>query len=428
MWVIGVILTGMISTAGADSITIQKPNEVIDSFLLGLTSSTSTAINYGYRPTVDVNGSINGYNRTGVFHWNLDNIPIAGNMITNVKIMLYVDNYPSTNSRSYTLRQITGGDWVESEVTAIERKTGIDWINQSAQPWGDLSTVTYGTLDIDTENIWITFSSDDNPALLTLVQNMVDGTVRNDGFSVLGPNSSVVADFRSVNHGTASTRPKMVINYVPDPKAQTVTIQGPDDVIDSFLLGDGNTPNPALYGDRTTVDINNYSGYNRTGIFRWNLDNVSSTVSGNKMIKVEIMLYVNTHDTTSRDYDLRQITGGNWVESEVSAVNISTNPVVTMWTNQSAHPWGDLSTKTYGTLSINARNIWVTFSSDDDLNLLTLVQSMIDGTVSNYGFSVEGPSISALVDFRSTDYTTDPSTQPKMVITYIPIGILIIIN
>jgi len=435
MLVLGVVLTGMISTAGAGSITIQEPDDVIDSFMLGEYSTPGTA-NYSSRTTVDVNAyGTSAYNRNGIFRWNLDDVPIAGNLITNVEIMLYVDSYAGLTPRDYTLRQITGGNWVESEVSAVNRSTSpvAMWTNQNAYPWGDLSTETYGTLSVNTPNVWVTFSSDDNADLLTLVQNMVDGTVSNDGFSVEGVlgDNSIVVSFRSVNHSTVSTRPKMVINYAPDPEAHTVTIQGPDDVIDSFLLGlNSTTPTSNNYGSRTTVDVNGFTAsYNRNGIFRWDLDNVPSNVSGSNMTKVEIMLYVNSYTSTPRNYDLRQITGGNWVESEVSAINRSTNPDV-MWTNQST-PWGDLSTETYGTFAISSSSAggWVTVSSDDDLDLLTLVQGMIDGTVSNYGFSVEGtPSTSSILAFRSTNHST-VSTRPKMVITYdIPMGTLIIMN
>lgn len=425
MLVIGVILTGLVSSAGADTITIQGSDEVIDSFLLGSDSSTPTANQYGSRVTVDVNKVSGGYNRNGIFRWDLGNVPVGGSAITKVEIMLYVDNYGgSTQTRSYDLRQITGGDWVELEVTAKTRKTGINWINQTASPWGDLSTETCGTVDVSQSNVWVTFSSDDDTNLLTLVQGMVNGTVSNHGFSVEGKSATtVVVHFRSTDHGTASTQPKMVITY--DHQIVT-TIQGPDKVIDSFLLGtDNSTPTAGQYGSRTTVDVNGGSGaYNRNGIFRWNLDNVP--VCGSKITRVDIMLYVDSF--VAGNYTLRQITGGDWVESEVSAVNRSTGPDMP-WINQTASPWGDLSAETYGMVNVSQANVWVTFSSSNDPDLLTLVQGMVDNTISNHGFSVVGPASDLVTKFRSTDHGT-ASTRPKMLITSYPPpkGTLIIIK
>ena len=430
MLVVGVVLTGVISTAGADTITIQGSDEVIDSFLLG-SSSVPIDGNYGgsSRTTVDINGALaSGLNRNGIFRWNLDNLPIDGNQITMVEIMFYVDNYNSASTLKYDLRQITGGDWGETTVTAVKYDGANSWANQTAYPWGDLSTETYGTVNVNTQNIWVTFNSVDDPDLLTLVQGMVDGKVSNHGFSVEGQSgTTIVLKLRSSDHGTASTQPRMVITYAPNP---TVNIQGSDYVIDSFLLGtDSSTPSAYNYGNRTTVDVSGatISGYNRNGVFRWNLDNVS--IDASQITEVNIMLYVDDYNSTStRNYDLRQITGGDWVEAEVSAINRSTGPDVP-WTNQGAYPWGDLSTETYGTVSVNTNDVWVTFSSVDDSDLLNLVQDMVDGTVSNHGFSVEGQSASSTVlEFRSTDHGT-ASTRPRMFIAYvIPEGTLIIIK
>ena len=419
MWVLGVILTGMISIAGADTITIQGADEVIDSFLLGITSNTPSGDGqYGARETVDVNGFEKAYNRNGIFRWDLGNVPANGSAITKVEIMLYVDSAALGN---YDLKQITGGDWVELQVTAITRKTGINWINQTSSPWGDLSSETYGTVYVSQSNAWVTFSSDDDADLLTLIQGMLDGTVDNYGFSVVGPVLTAINKFRSTDHATVSTQPKMVITY--DHQALS-TIQGPDEVIDSFLLGtDSSTPIAAQYGNRTTVDVNGYSsGYNRNGLFRWDLSNVH--VDTSLITKVSIMLYVDSF--APGNYELKQITGGDWNELEVTALERKTG---TDWTNQTTMPWGDLSTETYGTVNISEADVWVTFHSNDNADLLTLVRGMLNGTVNNYGFSVVGPNSGSVNEFRSTDHGT-AETRPKMVIAYYPppAGTIIIIE
>ena len=226
MLVFGVVLTGVISTAGADTITIQGSDEVIDSFLLG-DGGTPIDGNYGgpTRITVDINGiGDSSYTRNGVFRWDLGNVPWAGRDVGKVEILLYVSSYDTT-SRNYDLRQITGGNWVETEVTAKVRKDGIDWANQSPYPWGDIGTTTYGAFAVTNAGSWTTVSSDDNPNLLTLVRGMIDGTESNYGFSVQAP-TEVEASFRSTDYTTdPSTQPKMVITYVVPPQGTTIIIQ-----------------------------------------------------------------------------------------------------------------------------------------------------------------------------------------------------------
>ena len=194
----------------------------------------------------------------------------------------------------------------------------------------------------------------------------------------------------------------------------TITIQGPDKVIDSHIYGES-TPSDANSGDSTLMK-SYMGGVKFNPLFQFDLTGLG--ISGSQITKVEIMLYVNSYDgDIDRHFYLKRVLN-EWVESEVTGVHRKSG---VQWDNQSSYPWGDIGSTIYGDIVLGDTHGtgWAVYSSDDNSDLLDLVKDMVDGNVSNYGFTVEATGTTGPY-FRTSEYTDDPSTQPKMVITYVP--------
>ncbi len=197
--------------------------------------------------------------------------------------------------------------------------------------------------------------------------------------------------------------------------SDVITIQGPDDVIDSQLSGSYSTPNDNNYGSNTLMK-SYLGGVRSNAIVRFDLSGLG--ISSSQITKVEIMLYVDHYDGSyNRHFYLKRIMN-EWVESEVSGVHRKAN---VEWDNQSSYPWGDVNSTIYGDIILGSSHGtgWAVYSSDDNSDLLQLVKDMVDGTEDNYGFTVQATGTTGPY-FRTSEYTDDPSTQPKMVITYVP--------
>jgi hypothetical protein len=110
--------------------------------------------------------------------------------------------------------------------------------------------------------------------------------------------------------------------------------------------------------------------------------------------------------TADGHHNVRRITR-NWTEAYVD------------WNNyDSGNPWsngggGDFTDKVYNWKTVNPSvNKWYYW------NLTELVQEWKDGTYPNYGLALEGHWQSSWQQFRSSDYYTDLSLRPKLIVNY----------
>jgi hypothetical protein len=183
---------------------------------------------------------------------------------------------------------------------------------------------------------------------------------------------------------------------------QSITIQpGPTNGKDVHLYQGSPT-------DRNGAD--NYfeiADYNDGGeeriLFEFNM----SYIPGSTIIDANLWLW--RHGGSGTDpghHNVRRVTR-NWTEAFVD------------WNNyDSGNPWsngggGDFTDKVYTWKTVNPSVLkWYYF------NVTELIQEWKDGTYENYGLALEAHWSSSWQQFRSSDYYTDLTLRPKLIVNY----------
>lgn len=172
--------------------------------------------NYGSLEYLEVDGDTTKHILLG---WDISSIP--ANAVIDTATMHLTTFDPSTGS--FTCNAMLS-DWVESEVTWNNAKTGVPWATPGAT----------GAADRGTDVLCDTFSAGTNGPLtinlnslgIAQVQSWVDGTdTTNYGFMLGNPSSTDGADFRSSEYATEAERPRLEVTYsfpIPVPVDPTV--------------------------------------------------------------------------------------------------------------------------------------------------------------------------------------------------------------
>jgi len=183
---------------------------------------------------------------------------------------------------------------------------------------------------------------------------------------------------------------------------QTITLQ-PDDAAGKDAVVIGGTPfADTSYGDLSGVAFGKYISGGGSYYYRSYLQFNLSTVPGNARVvyaNLSLYQYFSRGTASSNNISLYQVTG-NWKESTITWNNQPTNSTV-----------AESSCTVYA-----ASNVWRTW-----YNIGDLVQSWLDGTITNQGMllkATDETSIDLEVDCYSSDYTTDTSKHPKLIINY----------
>jgi hypothetical protein len=176
--------------------------------------------------------------------------------------------------------------------------------------------------------------------------------------------------------------------------AQTITLQpGPAEGKDSLVTS--SLPDTE-YGNGSIIDVGNTSGTILRTYIQFDLSSVPENA---RVVDADLRLYqYNTTGTDNFNVGLHKITS-DWDESTIT------------WNLQ---PTSSTDAEITNNITAGATT-WESWDID------TLVQSWLDGTISNYGMALidtNETSVNTYVLFHSSDYTTDATKRPKLEIDY----------
>ena len=170
-------------------------------------SENSPGGNYGTAVTLLVDGddpSSTGLDKRTLLYWDVSSVPETA-MVQSVSITIDVTN----RGGDYPIYEVFE-PWVEDEATWNDYASGLAWEVAGADGAGDRGSTVLGTVDTgSTGPLTVQLNADGVAA----VQGWVDGTWPNRGFLLADASSTNGLDFISRDHGTASRRPLLSIDY-----------------------------------------------------------------------------------------------------------------------------------------------------------------------------------------------------------------------
>lgn len=168
-------------------------------------SSDKASTNYGNSQSINIDGSPD---TAALFKWDISAIP-TGSVIVSAAIDLYVTSSTSDHYEVYALQKA----WDELSATWQRYASGQSWTRAGASGSGDHGTAVLGALNrASTGTYRITL----NAAGIAAVQAWLNNP--NTNFGVILQNYSVSdgLDVSTSETGTASRRPKLIVNYRPN--------------------------------------------------------------------------------------------------------------------------------------------------------------------------------------------------------------------
>ena len=179
----------------------------------------------------------------------------------------------------------------------------------------------------------------------------------------------------------------------PAPQNGTITLQPGPEGIDSIV----ETKNPNTNDDTATFcEIVRNLPYN---ICREYMQFDLSTVPANAVVvDTDLKLYHGTNDSDNFTIGLYKVTS-DWDEDTID------------WDNQ---PTCSVDAEITSDI-ITAAITWESWDID------TLVQAWLDGSITNYGVvlkDTDESSVNTFATFVTSDYMTDPTKRPELVIDY----------
>jgi len=174
-----------------------------------LSQNVPTA-NYGDSPLLELFDRLNNYQRLLV-EFDISELPGEETLIS-ATLQLYYDNFAVSDPVGKTIwaYKLTRTNWVELESTWNIYKTGSNWTT----PGGDYvtSNPSGGSIVIPASPGWVSFD------VLAIVQDAYDSLVAAEFLiryetELVADNGQSIAYFRSKEHATEATRPKLVIKY-----------------------------------------------------------------------------------------------------------------------------------------------------------------------------------------------------------------------
>jgi hypothetical protein len=182
-------------------------------------ASKNAATNYGTAQTFDVDGDPDV---AALLRWDVSAIP-TGSIIVSAAIELNITGSTKNNYEVYALQRA----WDEISATWQHALTGQNWGTAGATGGPDRSSTVLGTLgpvSTGTQQIQL------NAAGIAAVQAWINDPSSNFGIILQDYAATDGVDFRSSETGTASQRPKLIINYESAPEGGSeVASDGPSD-------------------------------------------------------------------------------------------------------------------------------------------------------------------------------------------------------
>ena len=170
-------------------------------------SENNPGFNYGNSTTLPADGddpSSSGLDKRTLLSWDVSSIPQTA-QVQSVSITIDVTN----RGGNYPLYEVFQ-PWLEDEATWNDYDNGQAWEVAGADGGGDRGSALLGAVDTGSTG---PLTVQLNPDGVAAVQGWVEGTWPNYGFLLADDSSTNGLDFISREHGTASQRPLLSIDY-----------------------------------------------------------------------------------------------------------------------------------------------------------------------------------------------------------------------
>lgn len=165
-------------------------------------AAKSAKTNYGNSTKFTIDGSPD---EAGLFRWDVSAIPV-GSTVTSVSIEFTVTAGSTDTYEVYALRRA----WDELSATWQRYATGKNWSVAGASGSADQASTVLGQLAAKNTGL---YRINMNSAGLAAVQTWINDPSQNYGIIIKDYAVSKAVEIRSSEYGTASQRPKLVINY-----------------------------------------------------------------------------------------------------------------------------------------------------------------------------------------------------------------------
>ncbi len=169
-------------------------------------AAKSAKSNYGNSTKFTIDGSPD---EAGLFRWDVSAIPV-GATVTSVTIDLTVSTGSTDSYEVYALRRA----WDELSATWQRYATGKNWSVAGASGSADQSSAVLGQLAAKNTGL---YHINLNDAGVAAVQAWINDPSQNYGIIIKDYAVSKAVEIRTSEYGTASQRPKLVINYTDPP-------------------------------------------------------------------------------------------------------------------------------------------------------------------------------------------------------------------
>ncbi len=208
------------TSALATEVTFQKGIDDYTGSKDALTTSVHPNRNYGADDTLYLGGLADStHTYRGLVSFDVSSIA-SNQTVNSATLSLYCFNAYADTSFNYGVYQVLGHDWGEGDGGDPADTGECSW-NHYASPgtWttagGDIAATAEDTQAIGAANVWVTWDITD------LVQDWVDGSTSNYGVLLKIDSTWGSVDSRKRlrfnEWGTATARPKLTVDYVPEP-------------------------------------------------------------------------------------------------------------------------------------------------------------------------------------------------------------------
>ncbi len=228
--------------------------------------------------------------------WDTSSIP-AGSLVQDVTITLDVFNSSPNTYELYEMKQ----EWVEGEASWNEYDNGLAWATAGALAGADRGSIVLGTITPSSTGSYVITLNADGRAL---AQTWINNSSSNYGVIIADSGSTDGVDMRSSEYGTASSRPKLSVTYIPggpvDVTPPVISLLGANPV--ELNVGDSYSEAGATAVDDIDGDISDYividtSEVNTTAPGSYQVTYNVSDAAGNAA--TEVVRTVNVSDVTA---------------------------------------------------------------------------------------------------------------------------------
>jgi RHS repeat-associated protein len=409
-----VLITPTVTPLPGDYTFSVQPDESVgkDTYI---ESGSRAGVNSGSSETIYV-GSASGRTTKSLITFDMSSIP-SNAIINSAALILTYSADSSSVSSTLTIYQLKR-DWVESDASWTYYSTGNAWATAGASGSTDVGTAVVGTASLSAS------PEIGSPVLIALektrIQEMINGTVTNNGFLLKVDTSDTnKIGFYSSSTATASFRPKLVVEYTLPGEVTATPTMGPGEhtLIDSPLESVGNDAyieSGALadtnYSTEDTMWVGSASGRTTKSLIQFDLSSIPSYAS----INSASLLLTYSRDASDAQHSLSIFRlKKDWVESEVTWNSYSANNT---WGIAGVAGAADAELLAIGSVNLPVDPV-LGSAVEIPLNKYR-IQEMLNGTIVNNGFLLQVDGSSANKYGFYTSSSPIASYRPRLVVEY----------